>query len=622
MPGDMSRYFLGVLLAGLVFACLSPVLQNRFTVYDDPEYVTENPHVNTGLNRQNAAWALTAAHSSNWHPLTWMSHALDCSIFGLSPRDHHLTSLLLHAFNTLLLFLWLSGATGSMVRSVFVALVFGLHPLHIESVAWVSERKDVLSTFFGLLVLLAYTAYAKRPGVARYAAVAICFAASLLSKQMLVTLPVVLLLLDCWPLGRKGPRGRLILEKLPLLALSAFAAAATIWAQRLAGSVSGIEQLPIGFRLANAVVSYAAYLVKTLWPVNLAVFYPFPVSIPAWKIAASGLAILAVSFAAVAARRRYPWIAVGWFWYLITLLPVIGIVQVGMQAMADRYMYIPMIGLLVATAWSFSGRVAAAAGAVAVVACAIVSWRQLPVWKDGVALFTHAIAVTENNFVAHDNLGIEFDRRGRYDEALEHYRGTLRIKPGDRHGEANYAQANFDKGERLFAAGKLDDALAVFREGLRYRPRNALAHAGTGLILSQQQQLPAAIAALRRAVEIDPTLAKAHMGLGVALAWSGKPAEARKSFEDTLRYDPKNVEAHYDLGMVMAALGDERKALDLFDEALKIKPDFAPALVTRVEALFAMGRYDDAWRALNAARAARVEIDPRLVAALTARVRR
>jgi len=317
----MSRAVLSLLLAALVFACLSPVLRNGFVGYDDPEYVTANPHVNTGLTLPNAAWAFTAAHSSNWHPFTWISHALDCTLFGLNPAGHHFTNLLLHSLNVLLLFLFLSRTTGSLWRSAFVALIFGLHPLHVESVAWVSERKDVLSTFFGMLALLAYVRYVGRPAIASYALVATLFAASLLAKPMLVTLPIVLLLLDRWPLARKLPWSRLAVEKVPLLLLSVLSAAATVWAQRHSGSIAAIDQLPLAVRLSNAAISCVKYLGKTVWPAKLAVFYPFPEHVAMWTAVVSLLAIAAASIAVFRARNRYPWLAAGWFWYTVDAAP-------------------------------------------------------------------------------------------------------------------------------------------------------------------------------------------------------------------------------------------------------------------------------------------------------------
>ena len=572
-----------VCLTLAVFLTLSPVLENGFTGYDDPDYVTQNSHVSTGVTLQNIAWAFRGAHASNWHPLTWISHQLDCAFFGLNPAGHHFINLLLHVINVLLLFLWLNGATGFQGRSAFVALAFGIHPLHVESVAWIAERKDVLSTFFWMLTLLAYTWYARKPGIGRYLAVTVFFTAGLLSKPMLVSLPFLLLLLDWWPLARKEKWTELVLEKIPLAALSALSAAVTIWAQGQGGSVVALDRLPLELRAGNSVVSYLRYLGKTAWPVNLAAFYPFPSSIPTWAVA-GGLAILIlVTWVAIRARRRQPWLMVGWGWYLLTLAPVIGVIQVGQQSMADRYMYVPMIGLLIAAAWTVpQSRVV---GAVVLAICAVLSWRQAHVWKDGFTLFSHAIEVAGDNFVAHDNLGVELDRLGRSDEALAEYRETLRIKPGDRNGEQNLAQASFAKGQKLLELGNLEGALAAFREGLRYRPQNG----------------------------------QAQMSFGVTLARMGRASEAKKAFEDSVRADPSSGEAHYDLGLVQQALGDHAKALESYDASLRLQPGFGPAEAARAEALYSLGRYQEAWNSMKAARAMNVAIDPGLAAKIQAK---
>jgi tetratricopeptide (TPR) repeat protein len=573
-------------LAVVVFVALSPVIENGFTGYDDPDYVTQNAHVTTGVTWQNMVWAFSGAHASNWHPLTWISHQLDCTLFGVRPAGHHFINLLLHVINTLLLFWWLSRSTGFQGRSAFVALAFGVHPLHVESVAWIAERKDVLSTLFWILTLLAYTWYARRPDVGRYLAVMVFFSAGLLSKPMLVSLPLLLLLLDWWPLSRKEKWSRLVLEKAPLAGLSALAAAAAIWAQGQGGSLVALDRLPLELRIANAVVSYLHYLGKTAWPVNLAAFYPFPHAIPMWSVAASVAVLGLITWFALWARRRQPWLAVGWGWYLLTLLPVIGVVQVGQQSMADRYMYVPLVGLLIAVVWSLPQThvVAASLGFVMAI-WAVLSWRQAHVWKDGLTLFTHAIEVTDDNFVAHDNRGVELDRLGRSEEALDEYRETLRIKPADRNGEGNLAQASFAKGERLMESGNLDGAVAAFREGLRYRPGNALA----------------------------------QMSYGVTLARLGRSAEARKAFEDSVRADPSSVEAHYDLGLVEQALGDNLGALESYDAALRLRPGYGAAQAARAEALYNLGRYQEAWIAVLAARAMKVAVDPGLAARIQAK---
>jgi tetratricopeptide (TPR) repeat protein len=580
-----NRLAIALLLACAVLICLSPILRNGFVSYDDPDYVIRNPAVSRGLSWRLLAWAFTTPYANNWHPLTWISHAADCTLFGMAPAGHHLTSLLLHAANAALLFLWLSAATGFLARSAFVALAFGLHPLHVESVAWVAERKDVLCGFFFLLALIAYTRYAKAPSPGRYLWVMAALVLALLSKPMATTLPLLLLIADRWPLQRAEPWRRLVREKIPMFAISAAAAAATLWAQLVGGAVAGFQGLPAGLRIENALVSYAAYLGKTIWPVNLAVFYPFPMhGIPLWRIAAASTLLLAISCLAWRTRRDHPWIAAGWVWFVVMLLPVIGLVQAGMQAMADRYLYLPMIGLLFAITWELARlRAAQWAAPFALAACAAVSWHQIPFWRDGIALWSHTLAVTTDNFVAHDNLGVELDALGRPEDALRQYREALRIQPGDRIGEGNYAQANFAQGERLFTAGQRDAALGAFREGLRHRPANALAHSYVAAILTQQNQLTAAIGEFRAALALDPKLARAQMGLGVALARSGQMEAAVFALQESVRDDPSSVEAHYDLGLIEAALGKRDEAVRSFDRALRLDPEYAPARAARSE---------------------------------------
>lgn len=562
-----------LLIVVFVLGVFAPVLRNGFVGYDDNEYVVDNPHVRTGLTPENVAWAFTESHSNNWHPLTWISHALDVSVFGMQPWGHHLTNWLLHGINTALLFWWLYGVSSRLWPSVFVALGFGVHPLHVESVAWIAERKDVLSTLFWMLMLIAYTAWVRRPGIGRYLVVVACFAAGLLSKQMLVTAPVLLLILDRWPLGRTDPLARLVREKIPLFGLSAVFSIIVIQVQRGGGAAVTLEQLPLAMRLSNAVVSYTRYLMKTVYPSNLSVFYPYEGI--AWWEALAALAVLTVISLFVWRARVYrPWLAAGWFWFVVTLLPVIGIVQVGMQSMADRYMYVPMIGLLIAVAFEdFDAK----AWAVMLAMWSVLAWQQTLVWKDGVTLFRRALEIDPYNFVAHDNLGVELDRRGQFEEAIQEYRETVRLKPGDRQGETNYAHALFAKGERLLAAGQSGEALAVIREGLQHKPRHALAHTLVGRILADQRQFPAALAEFQTALEIDPAFAAAHMGKALALAWAERPAEARSAFEETLRYEPRNAEAHYGLGVTLMVLEQPAEARRHFETAVSLKPDFAAA---------------------------------------------
>jgi tetratricopeptide (TPR) repeat protein len=481
----MKLILAGALLL-LVAFCFAPLARNGFINYDDDKYVTANPLLEGTVTPNTFRWAFTTFRAANWHPLTWISHQADVALFGFNPRGHHLTSLALHAANTLLLFLLLLRWTGSTWRSAFVSTLFGIHPLHVESVAWVAERKDVLSTLFLFLTLLAYGRYAARSSRANYSAVAILFTLGLLAKPMLVTLPLLLIVLDYWPLGRLGASSRrapgrslpapaaLLAEKIPLVALAALSGLMTLAAQTRGGAVKTLEDYPFGIRLANAVVSVVRYLEKTLWPKSLAVFYPHPGgTLSAAAVAAAALLVVAVTLAAVRAAPRRPYALAGWGWYLVTLSPVLGLVQVGYQAMADRYTYIPLTGLFVAAVWTVGdlakpwrlGREVLAAAAVALVLLLTATTRsQVRVWQNGVSLFEHALAVTDDNYVAHDNLAAELERQGRTREAMRHTLEALRIYP-DRE-----PQRYLRFGKALMAEGLLDEAVEVFEKAVIMNP--------------------------------------------------------------------------------------------------------------------------------------------------------
>ncbi len=451
-----------LLLLSVTLAVYWQIGDHQFTNYDDTLYVTDNPHVKPGLAGGSVIWAFTATEEANWHPLTWLSHMVDCQLFGLRPRGHFLTSLFLHLANVLLLFAVLKRMTGALWRSAFVSALFALHPLHVESVAWVAERKDVLSTLFWLLTMLAYARYVERPTRARYVLTLVAFTLGLMAKPMLVTLPFVLLLLDYWPLDRmayggKGddppkrtrkrthsceqrlPLSRLVWEKIPFFALAAISSVVTFSFQQRAGAMADMEIFPLSSRIANALVSYLRYMGKIIWPSDLAVLYPHPgTSLPLWWGAAAGLALLGLSILVVLVIRRRPYLAVGWLWYVGTLVPVIGLVQVGVQAYADRYTYVPLIGLFIMIAWGVPdlvGRwaqtrtVLAVLAATALAALTACTWIQLGYWKDSVSLFTHTLQVTTKNYVAHNNLGNALADRGEVEAAISQYTEALRIKP-------------------------------------------------------------------------------------------------------------------------------------------------------------------------------------------------
>ncbi|MBW1896674.1 MAG: glycosyltransferase family 39 protein, partial [Deltaproteobacteria bacterium] len=442
----------------LTFLVFWQVTSHEFVIFDDEVYVTQNDEVQKGLSWDGVAWAFTTTHANFWHPLTWLSHMLDCRLFGLNPAGHHLTSLLLHIANTLLLFLVFHRMTGALWPSAFVAALFACHPLHVESVAWVSERKDVLSTLFWMLTLGAYVRYVEHPRGRAYLLAVVFFSLGLMAKPMLVTLPFVLLLLDYWPLDRldfgqqshrpgdqaghpgypKSSFFHLLLEKVPFLVLSAVSCIVAYTAQAHGGAIKSSGVFSIDVRIANALISYVSYLEKTFWPHHLAVFYPHPGTWPVWQIAGAGLLLVSISALVLLGMRKKPYLTLGWFWYLGTLVPVIGLVQVGIHAMADRYTYVPLIGVFIMIAWGLQDiakrwrpqRVVLGLSAAAVIcAFTISSARQLNHWQNSSTLFQHALNVTEDNYGAHNNLGLALAQRGKLDEAIDHYLRALEIKP-------------------------------------------------------------------------------------------------------------------------------------------------------------------------------------------------
>jgi len=513
---------LSVLLFLSILAVYGQVSGHGFVNYDDNLYVTGNSQVQRGLTWDGVVWAFATLHGGNWHPLTWLSHMTDVQLFGLDAGWHHRVNVLFHGLNTVILFLVLKGMTGAPGRSFFVAALFGVHPLHVESVAWVAERKDLLSTLFWLSTMGAYLRYVRRPTVPGYLSVAVFFALGLLSKPMLVTLPFALLLFDWWPLGRiaavegadrsRNPSvrpalSRVVREKIPLLALSAASCVVTYIAQLKGGSVSGWEESSLGLRSSNALVSYLVYLDKAVWPSSLAVFYPFSrAGFPAWKVAGAALLLAVVSAAAVWQARRRPYFAVGWFWYVGTLVPVIGLVQVGSQAYADRYTYLPLIGLFIAVLWGapealerlhFRRQILGAAGAAALLALAAASFIQVGYWKDDFSLFSHARDTTTGNWLAHNNMGDILFRQGRIDEAIAEFREAVRIMPDFVDGRCNLAYL-------LALRERKEEAIDQYREVLRERPDFSIAHNNLGDLLLQKGETDEAILHFREALRYRP----------------------------------------------------------------------------------------------------------------------
>jgi tetratricopeptide (TPR) repeat protein len=548
MPeSSRSRLAIGIGLAVLTIAAYARVAGNGFINLDDNDYVTASPHVQAGLTCSSIRWAFTTGHSANWHPLTWLSHMLDVQLYGMNAGGHHLTSLALHVASTLLLFHLFLKTTGALYPSAFVAAVFGLHPLHVESVAWVAERKDVLSAFFWILTTLAYVEWTKKPQTSRYLLVVVLFALGLMSKPMLVTLPFALLLLDVWPLRRPG--APFVREKIPLFLLAGASSVVTFLVQRAQGAMTLSDRIPIGLRVENALVSYAAYLGKAVVPARLAVYYPHTAeAYPAWQVAGAALLLGGITWFAWRSRDTRPWLVVGWLWFVGTLVPVIGLVQVGSQSMADRYTYVPLIGLSAAVAFE----AAEVRGALAVLllvgaaAWSALTWRQVGFWKDDRTLFGNLVQVMPENHLAHHILGCVYLREHRLDEAVEEFKEALRLRP-------TYAEASSNLGMALELSGKPAEAIEQYEGALRESPELAEAHHNLGRLLATQGHLEAAIPHLEAAVKSNPDLVEAHVNLGSAYMMSGRIDEAISRFEKALELRPGSADVQRRLDAARAA---------------------------------------------------------------------
>jgi len=559
------KIYMPILLAITTFAAFWGTLGNGFVNYDDPGYITENAHVLGGLSMDSIRWAFSTSLLGNWHPLTWISHLLDVQLFGLNPAGHHATSLLLHVLTTILLFLFLNRTTGSVWRSAVAAALFSLHPLRVESVAWVSERKDLLSGMLFMLTLLLYCRYTERPGLLRYVAVISVFALGLMAKPMLVSVPIVLLLLDWWPLRRLGPSAangddtvtasvaQLLVEKIPFFILSAAISIVTIMTQSAAKATMAVPDNPLTHRISNALLSYAAYLGKTFWPADLAVLYPLRSQVQAVPTILAALLLIIISILFVRHRRRTPFLLAGWLWFLVTLVPVIGIVQVGLQSMADRYTYIPSIGICIAVVWGIGGfsrgrRYAPAAlraiGVSVIAALIVITNGQIRHWHDSMSLFTHTLAVTENNYVAHSNLGDALQKQGRLDEAMQQYGAALKIRPDDAYLYRKIASV-YD------ARGMTDDALKYYEQSLRFDSSNESAYNNIAIGHLKKGNRTEAIRNFMRAVQINPDLGSAHYNLGLALAEEGRMDDAISHYREALRINPDDTEVRRTLELVM-----------------------------------------------------------------------
>ncbi len=619
-----NKLYIALICVGLAlatFVAFEQVRHNQFVNYDDGTYITENRRVKAGITFESVKLAFTTVHpSGNWHPLTSLSHMLDCHFFGLNPSMHHLTSLLFHIANTLLLFLIFKRMTGALWQSAFVAAAFALHPLHVESVAWVAERKDVLSGFFWMVTMLAYVRYTERPCFGRYLFVLLSFCLGLMAKPMLVTLPFVLLLLDYWPLNRlQRPRQnekdalpqaesvanfdfcssvwRLIAEKIPLFALAVVSSVVTFIVQNKAKSVWGTEILSLSLRIANALVSYIKYIGKMIFPTRLAVLYPYSRhGFPAWQLIVCILILAVVSAFVIYMARRKGYLLVGWLWFIGTLVPVIGLVQVGAQSMADRYTYLPSIGIFIMVAWGAVelgakwryGKIGLATLAGVSLAVLLICTRtQVRHWQSSLTLCKHALEVTEDNFVMHINLGLALYSQGFVDEANSHYRQALQIKPGSPKAHNNLAVL-------LIEQGAMEEATKHCRQALRFRPDFADAHSNLGSALAKAGKLDEAIEHFHQALKIEPDHIGTHNNLGSALAIKGKLDEAVGYYRRALRLNPNNELTLTNLGKALRLQNKLDEAITCYKESLRLKPDQPGAHRNLAMILFRQGKLDEA----------------------------
>lgn len=591
------QLFICLFLALVSLMAYWEVRNNEFINLDDDLYVTENPNVRKGLTSEGIVWSFTSTHKGHWHPMTWLSHMLDCNLYGLNPSGHHITNLFFHIANSLLLFLMLHRVAGAPWRSGFVAALFAIHPLHVESVAWVAERKDVLSAFFWMLAIWTYVRYVEKPKFNRYLLIVLCFLLALMSKPMVVTLPFVLLLLDYWPLGRlrlgkmnnglkpivsesmsagdrRAPVLRLVLEKVPLIFFSAVLSLFSFLSYRASGAVSSFGKLSLESRIGNALVSYVKYITEMFWPEGLAVLYPHPIILPFWEVAGAALSLAIITVLVILVGRKRPYYVMGWLWYLGTLLPVIGLVQAGIQARADRFIYIPIIGLFIMvvfgisdilTGWRYKKLALVTSGALLLLVLMISTVLQVQIWRNSVTLFRHALLVTVNNDLIHNNLGVTLARQGDDREASDHYIKALEMNP-------HYSDAHYNLAALLARQGKDEEAIAHFIEALRIEPNRAEAHNDLGVILARQGKIQEATAHFAKAVSINPDYEEAYFNLGIALVQHARNKEAIPYFNEALRIKPKNDKIHNNLAVALAAVGRTGEAITHYNQALQINP--------------------------------------------------
>jgi tetratricopeptide (TPR) repeat protein len=607
-------FLISLALVAVTFVAYEPIRHNGFVNYDDTSYITENPHINQGITQQSVIWAFTEVYSANWHPLTWLSHALDRQVFGLNPVGHHFVSVVLHIVNVLLLFWILTNITGAIWPSAFVAAVFAMHPLQVESVAWAAERKTVLSGLFWLLTIAAYVRYTRRPGFLRYLLVLLVFGLCIMTKPIVVTLPFVLLLLDYWPLRRlqwgqevrnipkkpgqsKVSSGWLIIEKIPLLALSAILSVITVLAQRQWGAVLSLDKLPLENRVANMFLSYVSYIGKMVWPSRLAACYPYAhVTASDFPVVLCAVLFILLSIFSIYICRRKKYAAVGWLWFVGTLVPAIGLVQSGIQAMANRYMYIPMIGLMIIVSWTVKDIihnrprmriVAAVMGAAALSSLLILTQMQVRHWQNSMTLYEYALKVTQNNALAENNYGSALLEAGRLDEAILHLKKALSIVPKMPETENNLGKVYLNQ-------KKFNEAIACFNEAIQKNDNSAETYYNLATALIMERKYSDAIKHLTKVLKLDPHYPYARNRMGTALLGSGRIEEAILCFNELLKQNDNSAEVHYNLGLALSAQKKYDDAIIHFARALEMDPKY-PNIHDRMgAALLATGKPDEA----------------------------
>ena len=620
-PSLSSKLLISLFLVAITLAVYLQVRRFDFVNFDDQLYITENKHTQAGLSWDNIKWAMTTGDASNWHPINWISHMLDVQLFGKDNAGaHHMVNVAFHLLNTLLLFWLLCAATGSLWPSALTAALFAVHPLHVESVAWIAERKDVLSTFFWLLTTAAYFFYAKRPGIQRYLLVAFLFALGLMAKPMLVTLPAALILLDYWPLRRFGDglpsekQGssvfwKLFLEKVPLFAMAAASSVAAYMAQKVGHAVTTLDALPMPLRFGNAIISYLKYLWMTVLPVKMAAFYPHPgEKMQWWQVFASALILLAITAAVFAARKKAPYLITGWFWYVGTLVPVIGIVQVGAQAHADRYTYIPLIGIFFAFSWGMASLAAKlgipkavkilVAGAL-LCPLAIAAHTQASYWRNSIALFEHALKVTEGNYLAHKNLGSALSDVGRQEEAVKNHMAAISYKADD-------SSLYYNLGNSLSKLNREEEAIAQYKISLSVKAEPKIyqkANYNIGNSLARLGRYEEALPYYTKSSELDPTDPGPIVNKGNTLALLNRPAEAEVLYKRALEIEPENADPLTNLGNVLAAQKKNQEAVGYYLRAISKEPGQVNAHRNLGGVYMEMGKLEEAAAELEKASA-------------------